>query len=116
MPNLGALVSNLITYELPSGKTVQFEVSGQATGATRDFANSAGGTSRGGPLATAMETIGEALEVVARGLDKARSLGPEKVEIELSAEVSSGGVIKFVLGEGKGGLKIKLIWDNAAKK
>jgi len=106
-------LARTITYKLPSGKTVDFEVS-DAGGGTRDFAGGAG-KREGGALDAAMEKLGETLAVIAGKLDAVRAMGPEKIEVELSAEISSGGAVKVLLGEGKGGLKIKLVWDNAKK-
>lgn len=97
-----------ITYELPSGKSVEFEVSDSGP-RTRDFA--AGASDKGGPLDAAMEKLTETLEVLAKGLDKIEKIGPDKLSLEVSAELGPGGVVRLFLGEAKGGLKITMSWD-----
>lgn len=106
-------MAKTITYELPSGKSVEFEVSDSGP-RTRDFA-SGGAPEKGGPLDAAMEKLTETLAVFAKGLDTIEKFGPDKLELEVSAELGPGGVVKFFLGEAKGGLKITMSWDKVKK-
>lgn len=106
-------MAETITYELPSGKTVEFEL-GETFSRTRDFGAGAS-KDKGGPLDTAMEKLVETLAVFAKGLDTIENFGPDKLELEVSAELGPGGMVKFLLGEAKGGLKIKMSWDKVNK-
>lgn len=102
-------MAKTITYELPSGKTVEFEVSDSGP-RTRDFA-AGSATDKGGPLDEAMEKLTETLAVFTKGLDAIEKIGPDKLSLEISAELGPGGIVKFFLGEAKGGLKITMSWD-----
>ena len=107
-------MAHVIVYDLPSGAKVEFEVAGAGVSEERKF-STLGQRVAGGALEAALAPLKEAMEVVARGLDGLKALGPDKVEVEMSAELSTGGVVKVFLGEGKGGIKVKLAWDFGKK-
>lgn len=61
---------------------------------------------KGGPVDAAMEKLSETLKVFAEGFDTFEKFGSNKLELEVRAELGPGGVVKFFLGEAKGGLMI----------
>ena len=110
-------MGHVIVYDLPSGAKVEFEVAGTGEPASRNFSagGSLGARVAGGALEAALAPLKETMAVVARSLDGLKALGPDKVEVEMSAELSTGGVVRVFLGEGKGGIKVKLAWDFGKK-
>ena len=110
-------MGHVIVYDLPSGAKVEFEVAGTGMSESRNFSagGSIGARVASCTLEAALAPLKEAMEVVARGLDGLKALGPDKVEVEMSAELSTGSVVKVLLGEGKGGIKVKLAWDFGKK-
>lgn len=59
-------------------------------------------------------TLAEVASNLEQHLSEFGAKGPQKVVVEIHAEIKGGGSVFIVSGEAKGGLKVQLTWDRGA--
>ncbi len=103
-------MSEPLQLKLPSGKIIFAD----ATSAPPDenWGELAAKKSNIFDAAEVFDSLRETLAVAAEKLCEIGPRTPDKVTLEMNVEIASGGVIKILAGEAKGGLKVALSWDN----
>lgn len=100
-------MSREIKLLLPSGKEIRAAV--QDSGETRPY-SARDDIAR--KLSDIADELRETLSVLAASLESLAPRQPDSVAMEMSVEVGSGGALKILTADVKGGLKVTLKWDN----
>ena len=107
-------MSKLIKLNLPSGKFVYSETNIDSDGGNwEEYSSEA---AQLGSASETFETLREMIEIAAEKLWNIGPLRPDKVTLELNVEFASGGVIKILAGEAKGGVKVALEWKASTEQ
>lgn len=97
-----------IKLELPSGGTVFAVASGK--GGFEEYATPGPVTRK---LTEIADELRETLSVLAGRLESLTPRQPDEITLEMNVEVGSGGALKILTADIKGGMKVTLKWDNA---
>lgn len=110
---------DLLELKLDDGGTVFVEVGqdtpeieGSDTDTSMDVAKGGSGADDS-PLARSFSTVSKSLKGIAETMEnqlKEMSKRPDKVQLELAAEISSKAGVIIVSGAAKGALKLTLTW------
>ena len=95
-----------LTYQLPSGAEVDFEILGEERKAGQRPSST--GVDRRLPLDEVLAPLREVVEMVFNAVGSIK--GPQGVEIELGATIKGGTRLLIVSGEGQASIKVKLTW------
>ena len=104
-------ITDIIELELPSGRIVVAE----AYGAGGAFRALGAGERLRRKLTDVADELRETLSVIAEQLENLTPRQPDKIAIELAVDIASGGAIKILAGDVKGGLKVSLTWEAKQK-
>lgn len=100
-------MSGEIKLLLPSGNEILAAV--QDGGAPQPYGAREGIARK---LSDVADELRETLSVLAASLESLAPRQPDSIAMEMTVEVGSGGALKILTADVKGGLKVTLKWDN----
>lgn len=106
-----AMTKQIVELEVKPGLSIYVEAEADTSGGS--YRELSGGTQE--KVKKAFSDVSEVLSAVAANVQEKfgalKEAGPNKVVVELHAQVKAGGTLFLINGEGQGGIKVQLTWE-----
>jgi len=96
---------------LPNGRAVYVEAEAPASSGAQDLSTKSPGTIAEKAFDIVSSTLAGIAADIEQHLNEFGARGPQKVMVEINAEIRAGGAIYIFNGGAQGGIKVQLTWE-----